>query len=56
MSLLYAATYPERTSALVLYGTYAKRSWSPEYPFGWKDEKWNNVSTISNTTGVLRRE
>jgi len=22
MSLLYAATYPERTSALVLYGTY----------------------------------
>jgi hypothetical protein len=30
MSLLYAATYPERTSALVLYGTYAKRSWSPD--------------------------
>jgi pimeloyl-ACP methyl ester carboxylesterase len=27
MSLLYAATYPERTSALVLYGTYARRSW-----------------------------
>src|SRR6516164_9838471 len=23
MSLLYAATYPERTSALVLYGSYA---------------------------------
>ena len=43
MSLLYAASYPERTSALVLYGTYAKRSWSPDYPFGWKDEKWNNV-------------
>jgi class 3 adenylate cyclase/pimeloyl-ACP methyl ester carboxylesterase len=43
MSLLYAATYPERTSALVLYGAYAKRSWSPDYPFGWTDEKWNNV-------------
>jgi class 3 adenylate cyclase len=43
MSLLYAATYPERTSALVLYGAYAKRSWSSDYPFGWKDEKWNNV-------------
>ena len=43
MSLLYAATYPERTSALVLYGTYAKRSWSPDYAFGWTDEKWNNV-------------
>jgi pimeloyl-ACP methyl ester carboxylesterase len=25
MSILFAATYPERTSALVLYGTYAKR-------------------------------
>ena len=37
MSLLYAATYPERTSALVLYGTYAKRSWSPDYAFGWTD-------------------
>jgi class 3 adenylate cyclase len=43
MSLLYAATYPERTSALVLYGAYAKRSWSSDYPFGWKDERWNNV-------------
>ncbi|MBR0719472.1 adenylate/guanylate cyclase domain-containing protein [Bradyrhizobium liaoningense] len=43
MSLLYAATYPERTSALVLYGCYAKRSWSPDYPFGWKDEQWTRV-------------
>ena len=29
MSLLFAATYPERTSALVLYGSYARRSWAP---------------------------
>lgn len=43
MSLLYAATYPERTSALVLYGCYAKRSWSPDYPFGWTDERWTRV-------------
>jgi pimeloyl-ACP methyl ester carboxylesterase len=43
MSLLYAATYPERTSALVLYGCYAKRSWSPDYTFGWKDEQWKRV-------------
>ena len=40
MSLLYAATYPARTSALVLYGCYAKRSWAPDYPFGWKEEQW----------------
>ena len=43
MSLLYAATYPKRTSSLVLYGAYAKRSWAPDYPFGWKDEQWQTV-------------
>jgi class 3 adenylate cyclase len=43
MSLLYAATYPERTSALVIYGSYAKRSWSLDFPFGWKDEQWQRV-------------
>jgi class 3 adenylate cyclase/pimeloyl-ACP methyl ester carboxylesterase len=43
MSLLYAATYPERTTALILYGSYAKRSWAPDYPFGWKDEQWDRV-------------
>jgi class 3 adenylate cyclase/pimeloyl-ACP methyl ester carboxylesterase len=34
MSLLFAATYPARTSALVLYGAFAKRVWSPDYPIG----------------------
>jgi class 3 adenylate cyclase len=33
MSVLFAATYPERTNALVLYGTFAKRIWSPDYPW-----------------------
>jgi class 3 adenylate cyclase len=43
MSLLYTATYPERTSSLILYGSYAKRSWTPDYPIGWKDEQWQRV-------------
>ena len=43
MSLLYAATYPQRTSGLVLYGSYAKRSWAPDHPFGWSDERWQQV-------------
>jgi pimeloyl-ACP methyl ester carboxylesterase len=30
---LFAATYPERTTALVMYGTFAKRIWSPDYPW-----------------------
>ena len=33
MCALFAATYPERTIALVLYGTYAKRIWSRDYPW-----------------------
>jgi hypothetical protein len=33
MSILFAATYPERVEALVLYGTYAKRIRSSEYPW-----------------------
>jgi pimeloyl-ACP methyl ester carboxylesterase len=33
MSALFAATYPERTSALIMYGSYAKRVWSAEYPW-----------------------
>jgi class 3 adenylate cyclase len=34
MSMLFAATYPERVSSLVLYGTYAKMVRSSDYPRG----------------------
>jgi class 3 adenylate cyclase/dienelactone hydrolase len=34
MSVLFAGTYPERTSALVLYGTYAKRR-DPDDDYPW---------------------
>jgi pimeloyl-ACP methyl ester carboxylesterase len=33
MSVLFAATYPERTVALVAFGIFAKRIWSPDYPW-----------------------
>lgn len=33
MCSLFAATYPEKTSALVMFGTYAKRIWDEEYPW-----------------------
>jgi len=33
MCALFAATYPERTTALIMYGGYAARSWSPDYPW-----------------------
>ncbi len=36
MSVLFAATYPDRTSALVLYGSYAKRQ-DPDDDYPWAD-------------------
>jgi pimeloyl-ACP methyl ester carboxylesterase/DNA-binding CsgD family transcriptional regulator len=39
MCLLFAATHPERTSALVLFGSYAKRTWAPDYPWGPRPEE-----------------
>jgi class 3 adenylate cyclase len=33
LSVLFAATYPERTIALVTIGIYAKRIWAPDYPW-----------------------
>jgi pimeloyl-ACP methyl ester carboxylesterase len=33
MSVLFAAAHPERTVALVMFGIFAKRLWSPDYPW-----------------------
>jgi len=33
MSLLFAATHPEKVRAVITFGTYAKRVWSPDYPW-----------------------
>ena len=35
-----AALHPDRVSRLILCGTYAKASWSEDYPIGWTDEEW----------------
>jgi class 3 adenylate cyclase len=34
MSVVFAASHPERVSALVLYGGMARVLWAPDYPFG----------------------
>jgi class 3 adenylate cyclase len=33
MCMLFAATYPERTSALVLWGAMARSTWADDYPW-----------------------
>ena len=34
LTTLFAATYPERVSSLVLWGTFARVEYAPDYPFG----------------------
>jgi len=38
MSILFAASYPERTNSLILYGTFAKVLQAPDYPIGLTQE------------------
>jgi pimeloyl-ACP methyl ester carboxylesterase len=47
MSILFAATYPERTTALALFGVFAKRQWSPDYPWAPKpDERVREIADL----------
>jgi class 3 adenylate cyclase len=57
LTTLFAATYPERTTALVLWGTFARVRAAPDYPIGVDPEwiesfidglvaRWNTGKTI----------
>lgn len=39
MAILFAATYPDRTRALILYGSYPRRVSAPDYPWA-PDPAW----------------
>lgn len=40
MSLLFAATHPSRTAALVLRSAYPRTMWAPDYPWGRTEERY----------------
>ena len=40
MSVLFAATYPQRTAALVLWGGFARMLWAADYPQGSTEEEY----------------
>jgi pimeloyl-ACP methyl ester carboxylesterase len=40
MAVLFAATYPDRTAALVLRSAYPRRMWAPDYPWGRTEEEY----------------
>jgi class 3 adenylate cyclase len=42
LCILFAATYPERTRALILYGSSASGKWSTDYPWQWKPDQWED--------------
>jgi class 3 adenylate cyclase len=50
---LFAATYPERTSALILYGSSACGLRQPDYPWAWTLEQWEEfLNDIANGWGT----
>jgi class 3 adenylate cyclase len=40
MSILFAATYPERTAALVVRSAFPRRMWAPDYTWGQTEEEY----------------
>jgi class 3 adenylate cyclase len=38
MSIMFAASAPERVTGLVLFGSFPRFSWAPDYPWGVTDE------------------
>ena len=55
MSVLYAASHPERTAAHILYGCYAKRAWAPDYPLAGRRSIGSKCSATSKRIGAPRR-
>jgi len=52
IALLFAATYPERTRALVLYDPTARGLWAPDYPWATGEEEWRQeLRTIGQRWG-----
>jgi len=49
MCALFAATFPERTSALVLGASYPRRAWAPDYPWGLDEQAQERILAAYET-------
>ena len=49
MCALFAATFPERTSALVLGASYPRRKWAPDYPWGLDEQAQERILAAYET-------
>jgi class 3 adenylate cyclase/pimeloyl-ACP methyl ester carboxylesterase len=53
MSVLFAATYPERVWALVLDGSSPRSLWAPDYPWGASEDDWlRNIESRGRLWGT----
>jgi class 3 adenylate cyclase len=51
---LFAASFPERTSGLVILNTSVRGLWAPDYPWAWTEEEWDEyMAKIGNAWGTL---
>jgi class 3 adenylate cyclase len=49
---LFAATYPERTKAIIMIGSFAKRIWSPDYPWApTREERQKEYESVVDEWG-----
>jgi class 3 adenylate cyclase len=57
LSLLFAATYPQRTMALILWSSFPRYTWAPDYPWGLTEQEaqaendaslrsWNDLEAL----------
>jgi pimeloyl-ACP methyl ester carboxylesterase len=55
MCALFAATYPSRTLALIMHGSYARRMWNPEHHWMTRPEEWERFidSTVRDWGGPV---
>jgi len=60
LSILFAATHPDRTSSLVLFGTMARFGWAEDFPWGQTDarlrEELDRIDRLWGTEELAARE
>jgi len=56
MAILFAGTYPDRTEALVLYGSYAKRIRSDDYPWAPTAEERKHYGEVVESEWGLKSD
>jgi class 3 adenylate cyclase len=47
LSLLFSATYPERTMALILWSSFPRYTWAPDYPWGLTEQEAQDENDAS---------